>query len=439
VTPPSEADIDTGGVFSTARSAPVETTVYTVDAFVTFYKKETDVDYHIVLQDRLLAPGEPLDDNPPHTLISEIPSPACVITSATPRVLVPSPLAEGIARARAKFDARLSATSFFQTANIPVRVTGVGFFDFEHGQTGVAPNAIELHPVLDISFRGNTSTALMSSENPAVYGDAIQLTATVTGGDGTIVPTGDVVFFDAGKSLTAVLDPNGRATYTTSQLSAGAHTITASYQGDDTSVPSVSAPFLEVVAKADQTVDFAALPDKAFGDADFTVTGGASSGLPVAFAIVSGPATIASGVVHITGVGAVTVIASQAGNDNYNPAPVVTRTFQVLDRTAPRIASVTPSVASLWPPNNEMMPVTIGVGVSDDVDPAPSCEVIGVTSNEGSIADWQITGPMSVQLRADRLGTGNGRVYVITVRCTDASGNVSTATAAVIVPHDQGQ
>src|SRR5260221_3026268 len=101
-------------------------------------------------RDGLRAPGGRLDDNPPPTLISEIPSPACVITSATPRVLVPSPLAEGIAKARAKFDARLSATSFFQTANIPMRVTGVGFFDFEHGQTGVAPNALELHPGLDI-------------------------------------------------------------------------------------------------------------------------------------------------------------------------------------------------------------------------------------------------------------------------------------------------
>jgi hypothetical protein len=28
------------------------------------------------------------------------------------------------------------------------RVTGVGFFDFEHGQSGVAPNAVELHPIL---------------------------------------------------------------------------------------------------------------------------------------------------------------------------------------------------------------------------------------------------------------------------------------------------
>jgi hypothetical protein len=427
VTPPSSVDIDTGGVFAAARSAPVETSVYTVDATMTFYKKEADVDYHIVL-----------DDGNGHTLISEIPSPACIITSATPRVLVPSPLAAGIALARTKFDARLSATSFFQNAGIPVRVSGVGFFDFEHGQTGVAPNAIELHPVLDISFRGFTGTALTSNENPSVYGDTIQLTATVTGGDGTIVPTGNVVFFDAGNSFTAVLDANGQARYTTNQLTAGTHTITAGYGGDDTSVPSTAAPFLQVVGKADQLIDFAALTDRVFGQPDFTVSGGASSGLAVTFTIASGPATIAGNVVHITGLGSVTVRASQGGDSNYNPAPDVTRTFQVLDGTPPTIVSVTPSVTSIWPPSTRMVPVSFTVKVTDDIDPAPSCQVAGVTSNEGSSSDWQITGPASVNLRADRSGAGSGRIYVITVRCTDASGNVSTASATVTVPHDQG-
>jgi hypothetical protein len=43
----------------------------------------------------------------------------------------------------------------------------------------------------------------------------------------------------------------------------------------------------------------------------------------------------------------------------------------------------------------------------------------------------------SVQLRSERMGNGNGRVYTITFKVTDASGNVSTATAKVTVPHSQ--
>ena len=43
----------------------------------------------------------------------------------------------------------------------------------------------------------------------------------------------------------------------------------------------------------------------------------------------------------------------------------------------------------------------------------------------------------SVQLRSERMGGGNGRVYTITFKVTDSSGNVSTATAKVTVPHSQ--
>lgn len=50
------------------------------------------------------------------------------------------------------FDRRYHVTSSWRRLTIAVTVTGVGFFDFKHGQSGVAPNAIELHPVLGISF-----------------------------------------------------------------------------------------------------------------------------------------------------------------------------------------------------------------------------------------------------------------------------------------------
>jgi len=438
IIPPPETDLDPpsptepdGGQFFRTRSAPVETTVYTVDATITFYKKETDVDYHIVL-----------DDGNGHTLISEIPSPVCILADGSPRVPVPSPLADGIARARAKFDARLTAIDRFQVANVPVRVKGVGFFDFEHGQTGVAPNAIELHPVLDISFRGATATTLASSENPTVYGHDVTFTATVGGGDGTNVPTGDVVFFDAGNSMTVSLDGTGRARFTTNGLTAGSHSISASYAGDDTSVPSVSATIVEVVAKADQTIGFAPLANKTFGEAPFTVsaTGGAS-GNPVTFAA-AGPctATGANGsTITLTGIGTCAVTASQAGTANYTAAADVVRSFQIFDRTAPRITSVTPSVQSIWPPSGNMVPVSVAIRATDDVDPSPACSIGSVSSNEGTSADWQIAGPSTVNLRAARAGSGTGRIYTITVGCTDASGNASTAATTVTVPHDQGR
>ena len=423
---------DPPGPPDNARLSPAETTVYVVDATMTFYKKETDVDYHIVL-----------DDGAGHTLISEIPSPACILRpnpSGPGRILVSSPLGAGIAAARAKFDARLNATTFFQTANFPVRVKGVGFFDFEHGQTGIAPNGIELHPVLDISFRANTTTTLLSTGTPT-YGEPLTFTATVTTG-GENAPTGDITFFYNGSSMTVPVDANGQASFTTTTIAAGAYSMIASYAGDDTSVPSGSAPLAFTVAKAPQSINFAALPSKTFGDPPFTVTAaGGASGNPVTFAA-SGDCT-SSGVdgsaITLTTAGSCTIAASQAGNDNYDAAASVSRAFSILDLTPPVIASVTPSVASIWPPNKRIVGVSITVAATDDVDPAPSCQVTTVSANEGSAGDAQVSGRFAVSLRADRDGNGGGRVYTIGVRCVDASGNASSAATTVTVPHDQGQ
>jgi hypothetical protein len=47
------------------------------------------------------------------------------------------------------------------------------------------------------------------------------------------------------------------------------------------------------------------------------------------------------------------------------------------------------------------------------------------------------TGPLSLNLRAERSDAGPGRVYTFKVRCTDASGNSSLKSGTVIVPHDQ--
>src|SRR5262249_31059562 len=121
-----------------------EDTVFVVNATLTAYRWEGgstgDSDYHLVLE-----------DDQGSTMVAEIPDPTCVGDE--------SPFASLIASARAEFDAVLTATTTFRTANIPVQITGVGFFDFFHGQRGAAPNGIELHPVLDIAFNPEGASA----------------------------------------------------------------------------------------------------------------------------------------------------------------------------------------------------------------------------------------------------------------------------------------
>jgi hypothetical protein len=121
-----------------------------------------------------------------------------------------------------------------------------------------------------------------------------------------------------------------------------------------------------------------------------------------------------------------------------------TATVTIQDTTPPRVV-VSASHDVLWPPNHRMVRVPIALDASDACDPQPlECMVVGVRSNEPEDAqgdgrtgsDWSISGPLDVLLRAEAAGGGAGRVYTVTVACTDAEGNEGTAEAQVYVPHD---
>jgi hypothetical protein len=111
---------------------------------------------------------------------------------------------------------------------------------------------------------------------------------------------------------------------------AGSCTITASQAGDGDFEPAPSVERTFSIAKTDQTISFAPLPNKTVGDADFTLTATAtaSSGLPVSFSA-EGDCGVSGATVHITGAGSCTITASQAGDADRNAAPAVSRTFSI--------------------------------------------------------------------------------------------------------------
>jgi hypothetical protein len=89
-----------------------------------------------------------------------------------------------------------------------------------------------------------------------------------------------------------------------------------------------------------------------------------------------------------------------------------------------------------------MVPVTVTITATDTCGTS-TCAIASVTSNEpvngsgdgNTAVDWQIIGPNTANVRAERSGGGSGRVYTLTVRCTDPSGNASTGTTTVAVAH----
>jgi hypothetical protein len=123
-------------------------------------------------------------------------------------------------------------------------------------------------------------------------------------------------------------------------------------------------------------------------------------------------------------------------------------TVTVVDTTAPDI-TVTVSPDTLWPPNHKMVNIVATVTVDDICDADPTVVLTSITSDEPDndigIGDGNTTNDIQAgigtedyefQLRAERAGTGDGRVYTITYTATDASGNEASADATVVVPHD---
>lgn len=143
---------------SNGRVSPRETTQYRLSGTLTKYVREADSDYHLVIK-----------DSAGRTMIVELPASNCVGAG--------SPFGTGISRARSQFDARFTATTSMKTTSTPVTIKGVGFWDYIHGQTGVAPNGIEVHPVLDITF-GTAAMAtpdLLLSDVPVIDDSASQV------------------------------------------------------------------------------------------------------------------------------------------------------------------------------------------------------------------------------------------------------------------------
>jgi uncharacterized protein len=118
----------------------------------------------------------------------------------------------------------------------------------------------------------------------------------------------------------------------------------------------------------------------------------------------------------------------------------------VCDEIAPTL-EVTVSPDILKPANHKYVEVTATVVANDNFDPNPTITLVSVSSNEPDNGlgdgdapnDIVIVDNTTFWLRAERSGTGTGRVYTITYMVTDACGNSTIQSATVTVPHDQGK
>ena len=110
---------------------------------------------------------------------------------------------------------------------------------------------------------------------------------------------------------------------------------------------------------------------------------------------------------------------------------------------APIISGVSATPDVLWPPNHKFVEATINYTATDR---CPDTCVLTVASNEpangvgdgNTSPDWEVVDAHHVQLRAEREGDSNGRIYTITITCTnDSNEKASIKTVTVLVPHGQ--
>jgi len=119
-------------------------------------------------------------------------------------------------------------------------------------------------------------------------------------------------------------------------------------------------------------------------------------------------------------------------------------TSVVLDKTPPTISGLPVPGHVLWPPDQKMVAVAV-ITATDAESSVASFDVTATSSEPQDQKDPDVVvsgngvGPRTVQLRAGRLGTGNGRVYTLTATASDIAGNRQTTVTTCVVPHDQSE
>jgi hypothetical protein len=323
----------------------------------------------------------------------------------------------------AEFDATLTGRDQFDAvmATLPSPMWSIT------GGATITPTATGAHLVAGAEAGGPFTLTAVSG--------TIQATATVT----IVPPTGQAqtitfaplpgkTYGDAAFSLAATASSGLPVSFSSSDPSvatvsgtmvtivgAGTTTITAAQGGDASWDP--AAPVVQplVVAKAGQTITFAALPARTVADAPFTLTATAPSGLPVSYTS-SHPdvATIAGDQVTIVGAGTTTITAIQNGGTNHLPADAVpqvltvTKVPQTITFTAVSAKTYGDAPFALTATASSGLPVALAssdtsvVTIADGMVTIHAAGTTVITASQQGDATWDAATPVPQTLTVNK-------------------------------------
>jgi hypothetical protein len=310
---------------------------------------------------------------------------------------------------------------------------------------------------LNIQTAAPTVTTLASSDTTSTFGQAVTFTATVTSG-GSPVTTGTVDLTAGATALATGLDLNsaGQATFTTSSLAVGSHTITATYNGNTDFQTSADTLTQEVEPAATATALTSSANPSTVGQSVTFTAAVTSDGAPVTagsvtFVIDSGAGTTvdvsASGTATLTTAaltaGAHVIAANYGGTTSFAASDdTLTQTVNQLDTTTALESSLNPSILG--------QPVTFTATVTNGADPvtdgsvifsedAATLATVALNASGQAVFSTSVLGVGDHDITASYTGTAVFAESEATVTQTVTNAETSTALTSSLNPSTFGQ
>lgn len=234
-----------------------------------------------------------------------------------------------------------------------------------------------------VIVRGGQAALTITAPATATYGaGTVQLSAN--GGSGT----GSVTF----SSLSAAACSVEPTTGVTSILTGIGNCVVSAAKASDSNYDAITAASASIVLnRSSQSLDFATLPGRTYGDAAFTVSATASSGQAVTFSTVAGSNCAVTGsTVSLTGAGSCAVLATQAGDGAlYSAAAPVTQSFGI----AKRVATATAGSGTDTLGGTISLPCSVSGLLSGDVGAVTCTTSLPSTITGGSFPTTPVVSP----------------------------------------------
>jgi hypothetical protein len=234
------------------------------------------------------------------------------------------------------------------------------------------------------------------------------------------------------KQLDATVKPVTTGTFvyspsTGTVVNAGSQNLTVQFTPSSSNYTSASAGVTLQVNQATQTIKFSTIPNQVYGAGPITLNATASSGLPVSYAVTSGPASVSGNILTMTGVGSVTVQASQAGNINYSAAAPVPQTFSIVTGQGQAPSVPTNLRVDIADGNTGQLMITWTQSAVTQTNPAPNNYILqrSISPSSGYSTVTNCSGLANFSNTATPFSSAGGTTYM----CRDNNGGLGLIPA----------